>query len=119
MANRQHNGKSVSRSAPRSVTQSDDQPVQPDNHEQSGSAGRPTIGRHGSGQDTGQGRYGQSGMGGKGNAETEGQAAYRRSGDGSKDAGKSGSNQGSGSSDALPEDERNLKDDKPKSIKGN
>jgi hypothetical protein len=110
VANRQHNGKSISRSAPR-VNPAKGEPVQPTADEQSGSAGRPTIGNRGTGQDSGQGKYGQSGGDGKVNSETDGQAAYRRSGADGGNGNHTDSNRGSGSSDMKPEDEKNMQDD--------
>ena len=79
-------------------------PVQPDSHEQSGSAGRPS-GRADMDQrkDTGQDRYGQTGLGGTVECETAGQARYRRSGVDGDPGSRNESNPGSGRADHDPE----------------
>lgn len=84
------------------------QPKQPSTEEQSGSAGRRTTnpgGQNGQGKDTGQGRYGQSGLGGEHDTGTAGETSYQDSPDGS-DQPVPKSNQGSGRSDQVPEDQR-------------
>jgi hypothetical protein len=83
------------------------EPVQPDSHEQSGSAGRPTgDGKSDAGKDTGQDRYGQTGLGGSRSAETDGQARYRSSGAGVDAEAKSRSNPGSGRAEHEAEEYR-------------
>ena len=83
-------------------------PKQPSTDEQSGSAGRRThnpAGQNGEGKDTGQGRYGQSAVSKKPGPKTAGQANYQDAPDGGERE-ESDSNQGSGRSDQIPEDQR-------------
>jgi hypothetical protein len=88
------------------------QPVQPDQNEQSGSAGRNTQpDKLQQDKNTGQDLYGQSGGAGKRNPETAGQTAYRRSESNGGQESKAGTNKGSGRAEHDTEEYRNSKGD--------